>query len=61
MCRKSKPRDCDFNMRGENVSPKLRAQNDLVILCTGHAKFEYAMIKQHSVLLLDTRGAFRAK
>jgi len=54
-------RDYDFTMRGEKVSPKLLAQNDLVILCTDHAKFDYAMIKQHSALLLDTRGAFRAR
>ncbi|MGR3984323.1 MAG: nucleotide sugar dehydrogenase [Gammaproteobacteria bacterium] len=54
-----KLRDYDFDMRSESVSKKLLAQSDLVILCTDHAKFDYAMIEKHSPLLLDTRGALR--
>ncbi|MDA7961032.1 MAG: nucleotide sugar dehydrogenase [Gammaproteobacteria bacterium] len=54
-----KLRGYDFNMAAEKLSAELLAQSDLVILCADHARFDYAMIKRHSALLLDTRGAMR--
>ena len=56
-----KLRDYDFCMRGETVTAKLLAQNDLVVICTDHDAFDYAIIKKHSKLLLDTRGVLREK
>ncbi|MDA8014512.1 MAG: UDP-N-acetyl-D-glucosamine dehydrogenase, partial [Gammaproteobacteria bacterium] len=56
-----KLRGYDFNMTAETLSAELLAQSDLVILCADHARFDYAMIKRHSALLLDTRGAMRER
>jgi UDP-N-acetyl-D-glucosamine dehydrogenase len=34
------------------------AMYDLVLLATDHAKFDFAMIKQHARLIVGTRGIF---
>ena len=54
-----KLRDYDFNWQSETLSGELLEQSDLVIICTDHDKFDYALIKEKSQLLLDTRGVFR--
>ena len=54
-----KLRDYDFNWQSETLSGELLEQSDLVIICTDHDKFDYALIKEKSQLLLDTRGVLR--
>ncbi|MGI9309930.1 MAG: nucleotide sugar dehydrogenase [bacterium] len=49
-------RDYDFDLRSETLSETLLARSDLVIICTDHDRFDYAMIERCSKLLIDTRG-----
>ncbi len=54
-----KLRDYEFDWQSETLSGELLEQSDLVIVCTDHDQFDYALIKEKSRLLLDTRGVFR--
>ena len=54
-----KLRDYHFNLQSETLSGALLEQSDLVILCTAHDKFDYALIAEKSALVLDTRGVLR--
>ncbi len=56
-----KLRDYDFDLQSETLSEALLAQSDVVILCTDHDQFDYALIAKESPLLIDTRGALRRR
>lgn len=57
--RLGKLRNYDFNLHSETLSKELLSRSDIVILCTAHAQFDYALIAANSNLLVDTRGALR--
>ena len=54
-----KLRDYEFDLQSQTLSAALLADQDLVILCTDHDKFDYRLIADNSKLLLDTRGVMR--
>ena len=54
-----KLRDYHLDLQSETLSAALLAASDLVIICTDHDRFDYALIKEKSALLLDTRGVLR--
>lgn len=50
-----------FGLTSTKISPQTIGQFDLVLLATHHDKFDYAMILQHSKLIVDTRGVYLEK
>lgn len=50
-----------FDLTSTKISPQTIGQFDLVLLATHHDKFDYAMILQHSKLIVDTRGVYLEK
>ena len=55
-----KLRDYEFNLQSEKLTGALLERNDLVIICTDHDKFDYALIAEKSALIVDTRGVLRS-
>ncbi|MDU9020982.1 UDP-N-acetyl-D-glucosamine 6-dehydrogenase [Pseudomonas corrugata] len=53
-------REHNFDLASEELSVKNLAMFDAVVLATDHDKFDYDLIGQHSKLLIDTRGKYRA-
>ncbi len=47
-----------FHLQSKPLTPALLRRQDLVLLLTGHSKFNYKMIAEHSRLIYDTRNAF---
>jgi len=54
-----KMREHAFDLEAVAVTPELLAAQDAVVLLTDHSAFDYAMIRAHARLLVDTRGKFR--
>jgi UDP-N-acetyl-D-glucosamine dehydrogenase len=54
-----KMRNHDFNLSSVDLSPQVLEGFDAVILLTDHTEFDYDMIKDHSSILVDTRGKYR--
>lgn len=54
-----KMREHLFDLVSEEVSPVNLASVDAVILATNHSGFDYAMIREHAPLIIDSRGVFR--
>jgi len=52
-------RDYQFDLQSRPLTAKSLATSDLVILCTDHDAFDYALIAKHSPRLIDTRGVMR--
>jgi UDP-N-acetyl-D-glucosamine dehydrogenase len=55
-----KMREHHFDLTSEELSATKLASYDAVVLATDHDKFDYELIRQHSTLLVDTRGKYRA-
>jgi UDP-N-acetyl-D-glucosamine dehydrogenase len=55
-----KMRRYSFDLDSVSLSPETLSQYDLVLLATDHDAFDYDMIRQHSQLIVDTRGRFPA-
>jgi len=47
-----------FDLKSVTLTPQSLALYDLVLLATDHNAFDYPMIRQHSRLIVDTRGVF---
>lgn len=47
-----------FNLESIQLSAERLASFDVVILCSDHDHFDYKLIKENSLLLIDTRGRF---
>lgn len=52
-------REHEFDLRSTALTPEVLSWFDAVVLATDHAKFDYDMIRQHSALIIDSRGIFR--
>jgi len=53
-------REHHFDLSSVEVTPETLASYDCVLLATDHDRFDYAMIGEHSALIVDTRGRFAA-
>ena len=51
-----KMREHHFDLSSEPLTAENLARFDGVILATDHDKFDYALIRQHAQLIVDTRG-----
>ncbi len=54
-----KMREHHFELSSEPLSAENLASFDAVVLATDHDRFDYELIKQHSKLLIDSRGKYR--
>lgn len=50
-----------FNIEHVSLTPQTLARYDCALLITDHAKFDYALIREHSALIIDTRGVYKDK
>jgi UDP-N-acetyl-D-glucosamine dehydrogenase len=48
----------DIDMKSVELTGRLLKSVDLVLLLTDHTSYDYAFIKKHSRIILDTRNAF---
>ncbi len=53
-----KMREHRFDLKSVALSPQSIASFDVVLLATNHDAFDYAQLKQHARLVVDTRGVF---
>lgn len=53
-------REHHFKLSSEALTADNLASFDAVVLATDHDKFDYELIKQHSKLIVDSRGKYRA-
>ncbi|HUQ27003.1 MAG TPA: nucleotide sugar dehydrogenase [Usitatibacter sp.] len=53
-----KLREHRFDLKSIALTPKSLASYDCVLLATDHAKFDYATIKAHAKLIVDSRGKY---
>lgn len=53
-------REHHFDLSSEPLSADTLAAHDCVVLATDHDRFDYAQIKAHGRLIIDTRGKFLA-
>lgn len=51
-------REHKFSMTGVPVNSETLSKYDCVLLATDHERFDYDLIKKHSVLIVDTRGRY---
>jgi len=54
-----KMREHSFDLSSVALTPETLEGFDAVVLATDHAKFDYAMIRQHARLIIDSRGIYR--
>lgn len=54
-----KMREHHFNLASIDVMPDTLKTYDCVIIATNHDAFDYDLIRQHSNLIVDTRGVYR--
>ncbi|MCU1737673.1 MULTISPECIES: UDP-N-acetyl-D-glucosamine 6-dehydrogenase [unclassified Pseudomonas] len=54
-----KMRQHRFNLTSEVLTAQNLASFDAVVLATDHERFDYELIRQHSKLLIDSRGKYR--
>lgn len=52
-------REHKFDLSSVILTPDALTNFDAVVLATDHAKFDYDMIRQHSQLIIDSRGVYR--
>ncbi|MBQ0783556.1 MAG: nucleotide sugar dehydrogenase [Amphritea sp.] len=55
-----KMREHKFDLDSVTLTAETLNSFDAVVLATDHDAFDYGLIAEHSVLLIDTRGKFRA-
>jgi UDP-N-acetyl-D-glucosamine dehydrogenase len=48
-----------FDLESVPLNPETLAATDCVLLATDHDRFDYALIKAHAPLIVDTRGRYR--
>lgn len=54
-----KMREHKFDLRSVELTQKVVASYDAVILLTDHSSFDYDMLEENAQLLIDTRGKYR--
>jgi len=54
-----KMRRYKFDLVSVTLTPESLAAYDLVLIATNHDLFDYALVKQHSKLIVDTRGVYQ--
>lgn len=54
-----KMREHHFELASVEVTPATLATYDVVLIATNHDVFDYAMIKAHARLIVDTRGVYQ--
>ncbi|WP_281291042.1 nucleotide sugar dehydrogenase [Thiohalocapsa marina] len=54
-----KMRRHDFDLASVPLTPETLAAADCVLLATDHDRFDYALIKRHAPLIVDTRGRYQ--
>ncbi|MGH8706216.1 MAG: nucleotide sugar dehydrogenase, partial [Burkholderiales bacterium] len=47
-----------FDLQSVELTPQALAGYDVVLLATDHSAFDYALIKRHARLIVDTRGVY---
>jgi UDP-N-acetyl-D-glucosamine dehydrogenase len=47
-----------FDLKSITLSAESLKQFDCVVIATNHDAFDYALIKKHAKLIVDTRGVF---
>jgi len=50
-----------FDLKSVPVSAETLKKYDCVLIVTNHDAFDYALIKKHSALIVDTRGVYLEK
>lgn len=53
-----KMRKYHFDLASEAINPKSIAGFDCLVVATNHDTFDWALIKQHAQLIVDTRGVY---
>src|SRR4051812_17224647 len=53
-----KLREHRFDLKSVALTPKSLAGYDCVLLATDHARFDYALIRKHAKLIVDSRGKY---
>jgi len=53
-----KMREHQFELSSVDITADTLSSYDCVLLATDHDKFDYALIKQHASVLVDSRGRF---
>lgn len=53
-----KMREHNFDLESMSLTAETLAKADCVLVATDHAKFDYEFIKQHSKLIVDSRGVY---
>jgi UDP-N-acetyl-D-glucosamine dehydrogenase len=54
-----KMRNYRFDLESVLLSPRALASYDVVLLATNHDAFDYQQIREHSKLIVDTRGVYQ--
>lgn len=52
-------REHHFDLSSVDLNADTLAEYDCILIATNHDAFDYEMIKKHSRLIIDTRGAYR--
>ena len=47
-----------FDLKSIELTPENIIRYDLLLLVTNHSKFDYALLKKHAKLIVDTRGVY---
>ncbi len=55
-----KMREHHFELSSEPLTAESLAGFDAVVLATDHDRFDYELILQHALLIIDSRGKYRA-
>lgn len=48
-----------FDMKSTELTPETIASYDCILLATDHDAFDFKMIQEHALLIVDTRGRYR--
>jgi UDP-N-acetyl-D-glucosamine dehydrogenase len=54
-----KMREHHFNLSSVDLTPETLASYDCVVVLTDHSDVDYDMVREHSRLIVDTRGKYR--
>jgi UDP-N-acetyl-D-glucosamine dehydrogenase len=54
-----KMREHRFDLRSVPLTAEMLGTYDAVLLTTDHARVDYALVREHARLIIDTRGVYR--
>jgi len=54
-----KLREHSFNLKSVELTAEVISEYDLVLLATNHAGFDYNLILEHALIIVDTRGVYK--